>query len=128
LLRRQEKSEVSSAPGRADRRPRTDTDTEEREKQWQEELVEKQKHKDSVHRPHHEGGGRRPRDVVDLSSDDDADKVAQPLLDQRPAMPGVDPRSLVNPAMAPVAPGGLPVPDIKLENHDIESANYSTNV
>lgn len=100
--------------------PRLILETETREKQWQEEF-EKQRHK-------HVGEGRR-REESDLSDNDDAE-APRPLLDQKPAVPGIDPRDLTNIAGPPpvATPGGMPVPDIKLENHDVEAANYSTNV
>lgn len=95
-----------------------------REKRWHEEL-EQQKPTDPERRARPEGGHRRH----DYGSDyDDEDKVPQPLLDQKPAVPGIDPRDFTNPATEPVAPGGLPVPAIRLENHDPVAANYSTNV
>ena len=107
--------------------------TEVREKQWQEDL-EKQKHhyREPAPHPYPEHERRRHDELRDFS--DNEDKPPQPLLDQHPAQPGIDPRDLINhnhnPATAPSVPGGLPVPDIRLpqEQQELEPANYSTNV
>ena len=123
MLRRHVSSEVSPFTHSV-LNPLLTLHAEAREKQWHEEL-ERQKHTEPERRAHEERSHRRH----DYGSEyDDDDKAPQPLLDQKPAVPGIDPRDLTNPATVPTAPGGLPVPDIRLENLDPVAANYSTNV
>lgn len=104
--------------------PVTNKYAEARERRWQEEL-ENKKHTDPERRTRQEDNHRRHEYGSDYDDDDNA---PQPLLDEKPAVPGIDPRDFTNPATAQAAPGGLPVPDIRLENHDPVAANYSTNV
>jgi hypothetical protein len=104
----------------------------EREKQWQEELARKEAERQNSHdvddgrRSHHHHHHHHHRDE---HSDDDGDHdPPQPLLDQKPAVQGVHPRELTDPIPPVAAPIAVPVPDIKLEQHDAEPINYSDNV
>ena len=129
MLRRHGRFEVSVPPWSGFKITKLMIDVEGREKQWQEEL-EKRKQKEPEYRSHHDGDRRRRDgdDNLNGNGNGDDERTPQALLDQKPAVPGIDPRDLTNPIAAPMMPGGIPVPDIKLEHHDVEHANYSTNV
>lgn len=96
----------------------TDTLTAERERLWKEQ-VEQRRLMEAENRH-----ARRHDSDEDDHDNDDTPHTAPAAIDSKPAEPGIDPQTLINPGSH--VPANVTVPDIKLE--EVDTANYSTNV